>query len=261
MVAGREVTVGETKYASREKAQEYALMSWPEFCRNARSEPFYQRVSTLITQVSHSSHVPGTDFIEIGYGAGRLAFALATARPDATVHGYEISTHMKDISEALVTKETVYTIHDSRMKGKGVTNVRFHAPADIQQLSAVAEHAADFVVCVNVIDRVRHTTAAVSELLRIVENRGCLLLVTACDYEAYTPPHERLSPNDVRSLVKRENHAILHEERLQLHKLLENGATKTFDEVLFVIQKRKHFTGDQRRSSSATVRIEDGSYP
>ncbi len=226
------------KYGNRLKAEEYALMSYSEVAAFPEAAPFYDRLSTDIVRIA--SRLPQDPrVIEIGFGAGRFIADIAKTRPDARVDGYEYSKAMQGIATELVIDTDDVVLNGVTVKGKGLKNVSLHADTDVQDLDGISDEAADLTVCVNVLDRVPDTGKAISELARIVKKNGVLYLVTACDYEDYTPIEERLTAVQIQEELQKLGFEVAEPERLELHKKTADGTERTFEEHLLVAKKKE----------------------
>lgn len=212
------------KYRSLAKAYEYASMCWPGFGTTNVSEPFYRHIADLIREVLHLIDTPRPQCVEFGYGAGRHLYELQKSFSHGSILGVESSYSMMDVAIRMLR----HRVPEHRIA---------FAVGDIQA-TCIRDVSADFVLAVNVLDRVPNTAAALSEIVRIVKPDGIILCASAFDYLGYTPPEQRLAPDHVEDTLAGSGCRILSRENTVLRKDCGDGTIREFEEVIFVIRKR-----------------------
>jgi ubiquinone/menaquinone biosynthesis C-methylase UbiE len=176
--------------------------------------------------MSASATAPRPLLLEIGFGAGRFLHEMREANSRAAVLGVEESDAMAEMARSIFAKVSPHNAERVLLRSGDVQCISFLQPAD-------------FVLCVNVLDRVEKTSSAIASLSRATQDTGALLIVTALDYETtITPPHEQL---DAEKIVREFDAVGCTLERsfwTQLHKSTTPGHRKVYGELVLILRKR-----------------------
>lgn len=210
----------ESKYLLPKKALEYAKMSWPKWPENRISEPFYASLAKELSVLATRIDSPNPLCLEFGFGAGRILFEILKSLPSARIIGVEISPSMIEASRNLLNGMAINFVEGSIEK----------AP--------IQGNTADLTVCINVLDRVKDTTGAAQELIRVTRKDGFILVVSAFDYELpFTPIEEHLTPQKMRDLFEKNGCKIIEDNNSELVKMLPNGEIKKYNEQVLILWK------------------------
>jgi ubiquinone/menaquinone biosynthesis C-methylase UbiE len=165
--------------------------------------------------------------MEVGFGAGRFLHEMCEGNPHAIVIGIEESAEMTEVARSVLADVSPSTANRVTLR-----------PGDIQKLPEFPQ-TADFVLCVNVLDRVEKTPDAIANLAKMTRDNGALLVVTALDYESkITPSWEQL---DSEAVVREFETAGCTLERsfwTQLEKITTSGGGRVYDELVLILRKR-----------------------
>ncbi|MCB9812902.1 MAG: methyltransferase domain-containing protein [Pseudomonadales bacterium] len=226
-----------SKYLNRNKAIEYARMSWPELGYNSSMEPFYSWVINLIKKINNPKEI--NSIVEIGFGAGRILYELSKQFPNVKIQGLEFSSDMKKISEQILISKDIFAItEDQKIIGKKLENINLKDGVDIQNLNEVKSNQFDLTVCINVLDRIVNPKKATKELLRITKIEGYCIIVNAFDYEEKTPLKMQIDPISFENLLNDLNFKILTQKKSKLVKSLPKKPIRIFNEYGYVLQKK-----------------------
>ncbi|MCC7363526.1 MAG: methyltransferase domain-containing protein [Dehalococcoidia bacterium] len=111
---------------------------------------------------------------DVGCGAGAAPIAIASAFPDATVHGYDNSVHALRVAE------------EARCAA-GVTNVSFHNP-DTDPLPGIPTF--DLVLTLDCLHDMARPDLVAAAIRRAIKPDGVWFIV---DFDASPSPHENVS--------------------------------------------------------------------
>ena len=204
------------------KAAEYAAMSWRHLEPNSTATAFYDDLARLTRDMS-----AGTCLMEVGFGAGRFLYEMCEANSRAVVIGIEQSETMTEMTRSVLTE----------VSPSVAQRVRLYS-GDVQNLHDFG-HAADFVLCVNVLDRIEKTSVGIANLARTTRDRGTLLIVTALDYEStLNPSHEQLGSEQMIEEFDAAGCALERSFWTQLHKVTKPGHGRVFDELVLILRKQ-----------------------
>ena len=224
------------KYALKNKAVEYAKMSWPELNQDIGSEPFYSWLASLLQRIPNN--ISATEkILEVGFGAGRILYELAILYPKNNIIGSEFSTAMSDItSQILLNDQSVLLDKSTNIKGKSLKNISLNSNQSIEDLTFYSNESFYITVCINVLDRVESTTSAINELIRVTKIGGNILIVHAFDYEDSTPKQEQLSKKDFIQFCKKNGLELIYYDTSELKKNI-NNMVSVFNESAFIFTK------------------------
>lgn len=210
----------ENKYFLPEKALEYAKMSWQQWSENKVSEPFYASLAEEVTRLATRIKSPNPFCLEFGFGAGRILFEISKSFPSAQITGVEISPPMIEVSKSLLSGTAINFIEGS------------------VEEAPIKDNSADLTICINVLDRVRNTTLAIKELIRVTKKGGAILATTALDYELpFTPVMEHLTSLEIIELFVGNGCRIIENYNSELVKTLPNGEEKKYNEFILILWK------------------------
>ena len=210
----------ENKYFSPAKAQEYMRMSWPQWPENKASEPFYAFLTEKIRHISTLVQSVEPFCLEFGFGAGRILFEITKSFPSAQITGVETSPSMIKVSRSLLHGVNLHLIQGS-----------------VENASA-EDNTVDLTICINVLDRIKNTTLAIQELVRITNKGGFLLVASAFDYEfPFTPIKEHILPQRMLDLFVERGCTIIEDSHTELAKILPNREVKKYNERVFILRK------------------------
>lgn len=216
-----------SKYHSVAKAAEYAAMSWRHLEPNSTATAFYDGLVGLTRDMSAAACGTWPLLMEVGFGAGRFLYEMCEANSRAVVVGVEQSESMAEMARSVLAE----------VSPSAAQRVRLHS-GDVQNLPGFGQ-AADFVLCVNVLDRIERTSAGIANLARATRDGGTLLVVTALDYEStFTPSHEQLSSEQMIGEFDAAGCALERSLWTQLHKVTKPGHGRVFDELVLILRKR-----------------------
>ena len=179
------------KYNTRIKAEEYAKMAWPVFADSSVSEPFYASIALLVNKYAGRSAQPRPSFLEVGFGAGRTLYDIHMSGRAGRITGIEQSPAMLEIADKILIRQDSIDIDRKTMVGKGLTNIEL-LKGSIQHIP-FGDNTFHFLVCINVLDRIKDTIKGISELVRVLLPDGILIVATAFDYGSITSKNQRLS--------------------------------------------------------------------
>ena len=184
--------------------------------------------------VSRTNHAVGV-CASIGFGAGRELYDLNSIFPDSAIIGIEASEQMIKMSQAMLSNVKTQSRRIKSFQSKSLTRISLLF-GDAQNLP-VPSGSLDFVVCVNVIDRVSSCAKVLDELMRVVTSEGFILLVSADDYaNSPAPLHEHLSYKQIREKLVYNDFKCIIEEQFSLGKEV-NGTLSRFDEWAIIMQR------------------------
>ncbi|MGH3754196.1 MAG: class I SAM-dependent methyltransferase [Pseudonocardiaceae bacterium] len=202
-------------------------MSWGHQPPYSTATAFYDALATLVRDMSAATQRRNPILMEVGFGVGRLLHEMCEGNPHAIVIGIEESAEMTEVARAILAGVSPSTANKVTL-----------CLGDIQKLPEFPQ-AADFVLCVNVLDRAEKTSDAIANLAKATRDNGKLLVVTALDYEStITPSWEQL---DSEAVVREFETAGCTPERsfwTQLEKFTTSGRGRVYDELVLILRKR-----------------------
>lgn len=155
------------------------------------TEEFYQAILELC-----KTHLKPGDFaLDIGCGLGRMVAELAS-RGAAWVLGVDLSPRMVDEAAALLAIRGVVPVRLNLVSGRTIgaaIELPFAAEgcefvAGDARCLPVADRTVDFVLCLNLVDRMEEPLRLVDECARVLRPGGTLLLSDPYDWEGRPQP-------------------------------------------------------------------------
>jgi len=196
-----------SRYETQKMLAQYLEAEWGDiipFNSSSGIRPSTSQSISFYSRVAHEicEHMPLSDvkLIDIGCGTGRLSFELAKLRPKANFYLYDTSAQFKKFSMALLGKEplpeTIPTIgnipnHFEEIllpTGFEAYSHKFSATNTHVLHEKPASGEYDFVVCLNVIDRLPLAEQAefISWIFELLRPNGVIVMASPYDYKEFT---------------------------------------------------------------------------